>query len=122
MDSNYGYGMPFDRNNSMAFGHGVVFDVFRTKVLICMDQNWHLMVLSNRGDTTVSLIDPIPDSACYHAANILCKYTKFDQGTLQIKFGGETRQSLAHWADDLASDPGTAWPQCDHYGRGIRSR
>jgi CubicO group peptidase (beta-lactamase class C family) len=61
MGSNYGYGMQIDRNNPMSFGHGGVFDGFRTKVLIRMDQNWHLVVLSNGGDVTGARIDPIAE-------------------------------------------------------------
>ena len=61
LGSTYGYGMQIDKDNPMAFGHGGGFDGFRTKVLIRMDQNWHLVVLSNGGDVTGARIDPIAE-------------------------------------------------------------
>ena len=55
----YGYGAMVEVNNSRVFGHSGGFDGFRTDLLIRMDFDWQLVVLTNGGDKTGEYIEGI---------------------------------------------------------------
>lgn len=51
-NSGYGYGIQVDNDNPQAFAHGGGWDGFRTFILIRMDTNIHISILTNGGDDT----------------------------------------------------------------------